>query len=263
VTTQQASTIASRLRLQRRIGARFVRVLKREFRRQGELVHDRYLASAGVSVRSSHSPIAVSVADPTTTAPPRPPQTTKVGESLITEADLRALMVLFNINEQQMYEASAALIDDVLGTPNVSLETGQVVPRQLPLPLRERIAARVTRVNAVTKRAISKTIKDGMADGLDQFEIAKNLRKTVRETYKNRAETIARTELALVDQEAAHDRYEAAGVTHVRIFDGSDCGWTRHQDPDKANGSIRTLEESRRRPVSHPNCQRSSGAIVL
>lgn len=50
-----------------------------------------------------------------------------------------------------------------------------------------------------------------------------------------------------------------AGVTHVEVFDGSDCGWTSHRDPDKANRTVRTVEEAAEWPISHPRCLRAFG----
>ena len=50
-----------------------------------------------------------------------------------------------------------------------------------------------------------------------------------------------------------------AGVTMVEVFDGPDCGWTTHQDPDKANRTIRTVEEAAQWPISHPRCRRGFG----
>lgn len=41
-----------------------------------------------------------------------------------------------------------------------------------------------------------------------------------------------------------------AGVTHVEVFDGSDCGWTHDRDPDKANRTVRTAEEAAQWPIS-------------
>lgn len=49
------------------------------------------------------------------------------------------------------------------------------------------------------------------------------------------------------------------GVTHVEVFDGSDCGWTTHRDPDKANRTIRLVEEAAEWPISHPRCRRAFG----
>lgn len=55
------------------------------------------------------------------------------------------------------------------------------------------------------------------------------------------------------------NRTVEAGVRHVQVFDGFDCGWLAHTDPDKANGTIRTVEEAAQAPISHPRCSRAFG----
>ncbi|WP_329317941.1 hypothetical protein [Streptomyces sp. NBC_01262] len=55
------------------------------------------------------------------------------------------------------------------------------------------------------------------------------------------------------------NRAAEAGVRHVQVFDGFDCGWLAHTDPDKANGTIRTVEEAAQAPISHPRCSRAFG----
>jgi hypothetical protein len=55
------------------------------------------------------------------------------------------------------------------------------------------------------------------------------------------------------------NRTAEAGVRHVQVFDGFDCGWLAHTDLDKANGTIRTVEEAAQAPISHPRCSRAFG----
>ena len=56
---------------------------------------------------------------------------------------------------------------------------------------------------------------------------------------------------------------EQASAVHTRdlrqVFDGFDCGWTTHTDPDKANGTVRTIEAAAEAPISHPRCRRAFG----
>lgn len=47
------------------------------------------------------------------------------------------------------------------------------------------------------------------------------------------------------------------GIEVVEVFDGPGCGWTRHDDSDGANGSLRTVQEAMAYPTAHPHCQRS------
>ncbi|MFF4504816.1 hypothetical protein [Streptomyces sp. NPDC001401] len=56
------------------------------------------------------------------------------------------------------------------------------------------------------------------------------------------------------------NRVREAGVQHVEVFDGAGCGWTSHQDLDKAGGTVRTVEEAADWPISHPRCRRAFGA---
>lgn len=44
---------------------------------------------------------------------------------------------------------------------------------------------------------------------------------------------------------------------HFIVSDGPDCGWTRHGDITKANGTIVAKKEALRFPISHPYCHRS------
>lgn len=50
------------------------------------------------------------------------------------------------------------------------------------------------------------------------------------------------------------------GVGWVEVIDGADCGWSHHDDPDRANGSIRPVAEAYAVPLSHPRCRRSFAA---
>jgi hypothetical protein len=55
------------------------------------------------------------------------------------------------------------------------------------------------------------------------------------------------------------NRAREAGVQFMQVFDGTGCGWTSHQDPDKAAGTVRTVEEAAAWPISHPRCGRAFG----
>ncbi|WP_329127349.1 hypothetical protein [Streptomyces sp. NBC_01465] len=50
-----------------------------------------------------------------------------------------------------------------------------------------------------------------------------------------------------------------ASVTMVEVFDGIGCGWTSHQDPDLATGTLRTVDDAASWPISHPRCRRAFG----
>ncbi|PJN25678.1 hypothetical protein [Kitasatospora sp. CB02891] len=48
-------------------------------------------------------------------------------------------------------------------------------------------------------------------------------------------------------------------IQHVEVFDGSDCRWTSHPDPDKATRTLRTVEDAAQWPIAHPRCTRAFG----
>lgn len=78
-----------------------------------------------------------------------------------------------------------------------------------------------------------------------------------------RSETIARTEVKTAQNKSAVANYRANPlVTGLQVFDGDDCGWTSHDDPEKADGKVVTFDEADANPLAHPRCVRSFGPIV-
>ena len=78
-----------------------------------------------------------------------------------------------------------------------------------------------------------------------------------------RAYLIAQTETGNAFNRSAIAGYRSSGlVDFVEVFDGPTCGWSQHNDPDLAHGSIRSLESAEKRSLSHPRCQRSFGASL-
>lgn len=73
---------------------------------------------------------------------------------------------------------------------------------------------------------------------------------------------VLRTKTATAYQEGSFNQAEALGIGWMEIFDGAGCGWTSHDDPQRANGLIVPLEEARLFPLSHPNCRRSSSGRI-
>jgi hypothetical protein len=74
------------------------------------------------------------------------------------------------------------------------------------------------------------------------------------------AQVVVRTKTAVAYNTATLNSGILAGVTYYEVFDGPDCGWSRHDDSDTALGKIVTYDESIGQPISHPNCRRSFGA---
>ncbi|MFF1444119.1 hypothetical protein [Streptomyces sp. NPDC058295] len=55
---------------------------------------------------------------------------------------------------------------------------------------------------------------------------------------------------------AARTSLDELEVSYVEIRDGADCGWTSHDDPDRANRTLRTVQDALAHPTSHPHCVR-------
>lgn len=67
-------------------------------------------------------------------------------------------------------------------------------------------------------------------------------------------EMLGRTKGRVAQNSGSLNSYYEMGVQYMEVFDGGDCGWTDHRSPDKANGTIRTVEACAAHPISHPNC---------
>lgn len=120
----------------------------------------------------------------------------------------------------------------------------------------------ITAINEETRLQIAKALEVARGEGLAIRQIADMIR-TLGAFSPSRAETIARTEMARADNEAAVQRYEVSGlVDEVDIIDGPTCGWDGHDDDDKAHGTRRTLADFREHVISHPNCVRSRSPVI-
>jgi len=164
----------------------------------------------------------------------------------------------------------------------MSRATWQIIDEMLPkgrkegyedrllTPLLARVGGRVSGIHEVTRQALRGTIQRANEEGYSAYQMINGVeadnfpgvRSIVTETYANRAQAIARTELATFQNWAANRRYAEAGVTQVEIVDGDGCGWTSHNDPDIADGSRRTIEEADDYPLAHPNCCRVTIPVV-
>ena len=122
-----------------------------------------------------------------------------------------------------------------------------------------------TKINDVSRAALRKQLQVGNQAGysLDQMvrgvpkDNYRGLRSVVRETYKNRSKTIARTEVATAQNTGTAGRYKAAGVTEVIIQDGDDdelCA--------PYAGTRQPIDWALDNPIAHPNCTRAYSAVI-
>lgn len=73
------------------------------------------------------------------------------------------------------------------------------------------------------------------------------------------ADMLLRTKTAQAYNAGTLNQLGEFGVEWVEVFDGSACGWTSHDDPNKANGKIVAAKEARLHSLAHPRCRRSFG----
>lgn len=68
-----------------------------------------------------------------------------------------------------------------------------------------------------------------------------------------------RTTTAIAYNQGTLNSAGERGTNWFEVFDGTDCGWDGHEDPQKANGMIVSKDDARGMLISHPNCRRSFG----
>lgn len=123
----------------------------------------------------------------------------------------------------------------------------------------EVIAGAGTRAKDITQttlEALREILMQGAAEGWSVDDLAKRIRGVVEETYRHRAEAIARTELGWAQNTATVERYREAGVSKVEILDN---GLADDDEPcQEANGQIWSLAYFADHPLEHPNCTRAA-----
>lgn len=55
---------------------------------------------------------------------------------------------------------------------------------------------------------------------------------------------------------AARTALDELDVHYLEVSDGPQCGWLEHEDPDRANRTLRTVQDALAHPAAHPNCSR-------
>lgn len=134
----------------------------------------------------------------------------------------------------------------------------------------DKVATRVTLIDDASREMLREAVDRAAADGLSVDELASNIRdlvgswaSTAAGEAGTRSWAIAATETATAYNSASTAGYRESGLVEVvDVYDGPECGWTEHDDPDLADGSQRTLDEADEYPTSHPHCQRAFGPVV-
>ena len=129
----------------------------------------------------------------------------------------------------------------------------------------DRVGTRITGINRTSQERIAGLV----AREIEKSSNADVLERAIGDLLRSwgedggRAHVIAMTETANAYNEAAVAGYREVGLEQVEVYDGPDCGWTEHDDPDLADGSTRTLDEADEYPEAHPHCQRAFGPVTL
>lgn len=181
-------------------------------------------------------------------------QTPPRAASLLSGPLLDAMGTVLMDGGRQAATAGAALgmaQTGVPGTPDLA-------------PILAQVGERITRIDAETRARVQTYVGQAVAEGYSPQRLARLIAKDGSGAFAPwRAKVIARTETAVVYNQGSLAGYRASGrVEKVQIFDGDDCGWTSHDDPDGADGSIRTLDDAEEHPIAHPNCVRSWAPVV-
>jgi hypothetical protein len=230
-----------------RAAARLAADLRRFFRAQAKRVTARWLACR--AVRQARQ------------APPTEHKglVDDLVATIFPEDEVRLLARVVLQAVRALYADVSALLSDLLGLGAYDPTRDPAVQAALA-----RAGRRIVRIDEETRQAVRAVLAEGLARGYSDYQIAHGVPKdgyrgihdTVEETYRNRCENIARTEMGTVQQEAAVDRYQDAGVQEVEVLDGPGCGWRGHTDPRAANGLRVSLAEAAAQPLSHPRCRR-------
>lgn len=126
------------------------------------------------------------------------------------------------------------------------------------LRLLAKAAEQVTLIDGATRSALQEVLMEGQARGYSDAQIADGVpaegyggvQGLYLNTWRSRAQTIARTELSVAQVEASLDRYEATGlVTRVELVEHRDT------DDECAARNGRVVPLSSRPGLLHPNCR--------
>ena len=160
----------------------------------------------------------------------------------------------------EMGDAAYATLGDQLGV-ELTFDLAAASTKRV----RQLIAADVTSITDTMRQILRNRVEDAIAHGLsvEQLVAGTDSAPGLRNLFGSRAQTIALTETANAYNASSVAGYRDSGlVDEVDVFDGPECGWTEHDDPDLADGSTRTLDEADEYPTAHPNCQRAFGPVV-
>lgn len=136
------------------------------------------------------------------------------------------------------------------------MSLGVGLPEKVLTRLLLNVGGKVDGILDTTRDSIARQVRDGIEAGDSPRELGDRI-EAATAFGEARAETIARTETAVLLNEAAIESYREYGITHVLVDDGDD-----DEACAAANGQTWTLDEAEADPIAHPNCVRSFSPIV-
>lgn len=166
-------------------------------------------------------------------------------------ADVGASQVVWTQIQQEAVESLARdLFDDLLAaTKGVTDSTKRLVRTIARDEVLAKAIAGDTAVNA--GRQMAKILRE---KGIHAVTYSNGAKHGLAEY----SQMVVRTKTAIAYNEGALTG--AGEVGHFEVFDGTGCGWTKHDDPMTAHGRIVTRDEASAHPISHPGCRRAFGA---
>ncbi|GAG97404.1 unnamed protein product, partial [marine sediment metagenome] len=117
-----------------------------------------------------------------------------------------------------------------------------------------------TSINLTTREMLRRTLIEGFAQGESIPKITRRIKGFFEETYKNRAKTIARTEVIAANSEGALKGYEVEGVQKAEFYTALDervC-----EECMALHGNVYPISEAHGLIPVHPSCRCTYVPIV-
>lgn len=158
------------------------------------------------------------------------------------------------IHQETAQQLAADSYADLLRRSEEAGRTSDRFAREVRKAARERVPFQAT--GRKTARQVGEELRERLeARGLSVATYA-NGRQVSMRTY---TEMAVRTKTGVAHNLGTLRGLAEMDVEWVEVFDGSDCGWRTHDDPDKANGTIRKAKDAEAHLLSHPQCRRAFG----
>jgi hypothetical protein len=156
------------------------------------------------------------------------------------------------------YQATLQAINTILARLLPPTASNMVVSDATAARILAEAATRVVRIDEATRAAVRAQLQLGQLRGYSTWQVAhgvpadgyRGIDGLFQETWRGRADTVARTELQHASVLASRERFVASGVVdRVRIVDGDDwdavCA--------NRNGHVVPIEQAPTE-LGHPNC---------